>query len=1046
MKNAKGMIFCILFLMLISFRSVWSGTTGKIAGTVIDGETGEPLAGANITIEDTEFGAAADLNGQFTILHVPPGEYNIDVSMMGYAKVSLEGERVRIDQTTRVDVVLQMEAVEGETVTIVADRLGIKEDVATSVVSVTAEEVESLPVSDVGGVLGMQAGIKWGFEIRGSSQEASLFLLDGVTMRDPRNNKALTKVALSAVKEINVERGGVDAEYGQVQAGLVNVVTMEGSKSGYHGTFTGKASPPAPKYNRGDGIYDVHDPNSWFMRKYMDGDVCWTGTADVWDAYMRKEYGDFQGWNQISQNLLEDNDPTNDLTPLGAQRVWMYETRKKQPNNMADYEIDAGFGGPVPFLGEKLGNLRFFTSYRRERDVLIWPLSRSDYSDYDWSMQLISDINDAVKLRITGMTGNIATQEHNWWFGLYPRWNNEVLDVGGGSGGFDMWSDWSFSITDISHRALAVKLTHTLDPKTYYEVSFEYLERNYNSRPPALRDTSVINEVIPGFYRDTSPFGYWPPTTDADAVLIGPGLFACRTRDFTKTSAATFKADISRQVNFSNLVKAGIEFVYNDLDLDYGYIKGQTGGFSDLYDNHVQMRTFPIRAAFYLQDKLEAKGFTMKAGLRLDYSNSRTEWWNTDPYDPYFITSKYNDDRQFEMKPSDDQWQLSPRLGISHPITENSKLFFNYGHFKQMPTYETLFRIDRNGATSELSRIGDPNLILAKTISYELGFDRILWDEYLIQIAAFYRDIIDQQDETEYNSINGNTYNLTTSNQYQDIRGFEITVRKIMGRWFSGFANYTYQVTSTGNFGQSEKFEDPARQKQFDENTVNLYQERPKPSPYARANVSFFTPDDFGFEFFGHHILGGWLLNTLVDWNQGGWDTWNPKGAKGVENNVQYVDWFNTTIRLSKTFTIKKTRIQLMMDVGNVFNTLRLRDTGNRDYRMSLHLPESKAYDNIPGDDKLGDYREPGVEWQPMEYQAVIDKTQTMPTERPIYYEGSTGEYWQFVDGEWGQVDQARIDQINRDHAYIFNPGPSTFWFVSPRSVTFGVRVSFDLN
>ena len=81
-----------------------------------------------------------------------------------------------------------------------------------------------------------------------------------------------------------------------------------------------------------------------------------------------------------------------------------------------------------------------------------------------------------------------------------------------------------------------------------------------------------------------------------------------------------------------------------------------------------------------------------------------------------------------------------------------------------------------------------------------------------------------------------------------------------------------------------------------------------------------------------------------------------------------------------------------------------------------------------------------------MEYQAVIDKTQAMPTERPIYYEGSTGEYWQFVGGEWSQVDQAVIDQINRDKAYIYNAGPSTFWFVSPRSVTFGVRVSFDLN
>ncbi|MBN2029922.1 TonB-dependent receptor [bacterium] len=1043
-ETCRAVFLC--FIVLVFNGSIWPGTTGKIAGTVIDQQTGDPLAGANIIIEGTDLGAAADLEGQFTILHVPPGAYDVLVSVMGYAKMTVEDVRVRIDQTARVDFALQMEAIDGETVTIVADRLGIKEDVATSVISVTSQEVESLPVSDVGGVLSMQAGIKSGFNIRGSGEEASLFLLDGVTMRDPRNNKALTKIALSAVKEINVERGGVDAEYGQVQSGLVNVVTLEGSKSAYHGTFTGKVSPPAPKYNRVDGIHDVHNPDSWYMRRYLDDAVCWTGTADVWDAYTKQEYGEFQGWNRISHNLLTDNDPTNDLTPLGAQRVWMYETRKELPNDMADYEIDAGFGGPVPFISKQLGDLRFFTSYRKERDVLIWPLSRPDYSDYDWNLQLISDISDAVKLRITGMTGNIATQEHNWWFGLYPRWANDVIGVSGGD--FDYWADWAFSITDINHRALAAKLTHTLNPKTYYEISIEYLQRKYNSRPPALRDTSVINEVIPGFYRDTSPFGYWPPTTSEDAVIIGPGLFACRTRDFTQTSSTTIKADITSQVNFQNLVKAGAEFVYNDLDLDYGYIKGQTGGFSDLYENHIQMRTFPIRAAMYVQDKLETKGFTLKAGLRLDYSNSRTDWWNTDPYDPYFITSKYTADRVFSMKKSEGQWQLSPRLGVSHPITENSKLFFNYGHFKQMPQYETLFRIDRSGASRELQRIGDPDLILAKTISYELGYDHIVFDEYLIQVAAFYRDITDQQDETEFNSINGDVYYQTTSNKYEDIRGFELTFRKTMGRWFSGFANYTYQVTTNGNFGQAERYEDPAKQKRYDENTVNLYQERPKPSPFARANLSFYTPDDFGFRLFGHPVLGGWLLNVLLDWSRGGSDTWNPKGAKGIENNIRYVDWFNTTARLSKTVDVGRVRIQFMVDVWNIFNTLRLRDTGSQDYRLSLHLPESIAYDNIPGHDKLGDFRKPGVEWQPIEKRGYLDIDNSTGEEGVIYYDGHSGLFLEYLNEKetWVVVNDREMDQIFEDKAYIFNPGPSTYWFTSPRSVTFGIRLSFDLN
>jgi hypothetical protein len=55
----------------------------------------------------------------------------------------------------------------------------------------------------------------------------------------------------------------------------------------------------------------------------------------------------------------------------------------------------------------------------------------------------------------------------------------------------------------------------------------------------------------------------------------------------------------------------------------------------------------------------------------------------------------------------------------------------------------------------------------------------------------------------------------------------------------------------------------------------------------------------------------------------------------------------------------KRFKLQLLLDIGNLFNQMRLRDTDNELYRASLHLPKSEAYDNIPGNDKLGDYRKP---------------------------------------------------------------------------------------
>jgi len=191
---------------------LFAGTTGKIAGTVTDKETGEALPGANVMVKDTNLGAAADINGQFTILHVPPGVYNVQVSVIGYEKITVSDVQVRIDQTARVAFSLTMETIEGQEVIVVAERNTIKPDVATSVVSVTSQEVEELPVSTVDGVIGLQAGIQGGLSIRGGGAEDALFMLDGVTLRDPRNNQPVTKVPLSSVKEINIERGGFNAE------------------------------------------------------------------------------------------------------------------------------------------------------------------------------------------------------------------------------------------------------------------------------------------------------------------------------------------------------------------------------------------------------------------------------------------------------------------------------------------------------------------------------------------------------------------------------------------------------------------------------------------------------------------------------------------------------------------------------------------------------------------------------------------------------------------------------------------------------------------
>ena len=1068
-RKLSGIIF-IAFIGIVMWSDIGlAGTTGKVSGIVVDKESGEPLPAVNVFIRGTDLGAATDQEGQYTILRVPPGIYNVQARMIGYATTTVQEVRVFIDLTTRVNFEMEVEAIQGEVVAVEAERTGVQRDVATSVASVSDREVESLPVSTVGDVISLQAGIQNGLDIRGSGERQALFMLDGITLRDPRNNEPISTVPLSAVQEISVKRGGFQAEYGQVQSGIVNVVTKEGSKNRYHGNITTRYTPAHPKYHQIDGIPDVHDPNSYWMRPYLDDAVCWTGTAqgepftDVngngewdqdepfedlngdgtrsyWNQYKQDQYLSFVGWNEISEQRMTDNDPNNDLTPLGAQRLFMYETRKRQPSDMPDYQIDAGFGGPVPFVSDYLGDLRFFTAYRRNREVLLWPQANPDYEEYDWTTRITSDITNSMKFQLSTLFGNVSTLAENWNYGEYPRWPYQIAEGTGGFEMFNMFSDWAYSVTDIAHQSISGKFTHTLNPKTYYEVSLEHFTRDYHTRPTARRDTTKDTEVLPGYYVSEYPFGYWPEETVGVAVF--GGIQASLARDFSTARSTRLTADFSSQLNFNNLVKAGVEVVLSDLDMDYGFIQMQTKG--ETYGSRVQMRSFPLRTGVYIQDKLETQGFILNAGIRVDYSHARADWWDLDKlrYDPQFISSQYDEDMTFEKEPSQPQWQLSPRLGISHPITENSKLYFNYGHFKQIPEYEDLFRIER-GSSGTLTRIGNPDMTLAKTISYEVGYDHALFNTVLIQLAGYYRDISEQSNITTYHSINGESYTLETTNSYEDIRGLEITLRKTAGRWFSGFLNYTYQASSSGHFGPEEQFQDPASQQSYNEQTVNLYQERPVPTPYARANLSFHSPQNFGPQIMGQHLLGGLMINALLDWQAGGWTTYNPKNISGVQNNVQYLDSYGGTIRASKRFAFEKFNLQFLVDVNNIFNRLELRDTGNQKYRQSLHLPESEAYDNIPGDDRFGDYREPGVSYQPMKYRAKIVGTTPPKDDVPIYYEGSTGKYWEVVEGEWAEVSRDRLTRIKDTKAYIYNPPPSTWWFLNPRSVTLGIRITF---
>lgn len=1048
----KKLLSIISIILLFLAPSIFAGTTGKIAGEVTDEETGEPLPGANVSIEGTTMGAATDVDGYYVSLNVPPGTYNLKATMIGYADYHVKNVRVNIDLTTTVNIKMTSVVLAAAEVVVTAERPIVKKDVAASQVNITSSQIEALPMTSVSEILELEAGIGSDLQIRGGGSGEALFLVDGIVLRDERSNQPIAGVPLSAVEEISVQSGGFSAEYNHVRSGIINVVTKEGDPDRYSGAVTFKIMPPQAKHF---GI-SPYDPNSYWLRPYLDPAVAWTGTkSGAWDKYTQRQYKEWDGWNAFAEGTLQDDDPTNDLTPAAAQRIFLWEHRKQGDIDKPDYYIDAGFGGPVPFISKYLGSLRFYASFKREQERYLMQLSRDALTTQSWMLKLTSDLTPSMKLSLLGLYGEtFATARSRSGGTDYMSSTWEVADAVNTSSFTVPWRIYTnlyYSPTEIYSHSFSAKLTHVLSPKTFYELQLQRVGKKYHTTHGAVRDTTKKFEIFDGYFADEAPIGFvGEPLFSVEGRLAFGGAVST-SRDFTEIATYSLKGDLVSQIDRHNQMKVGFQLIYNDLDMRFG----SENFFLPEGNWWTTINEIPLRGSLYLQDKIEYKGFISSVGIIMDYTDPNGNWYEVGTYDKDFYTDNFNpeDESKFKTKAAKAQYTFSPRLAISHPITDNSKLYFNYGHYRQIPTAQNLYRIQRD-IRDALDLIGDPANPLEKTVSYELGYEHALFDNYLFHAAAYYKDISDQEFWVRYiGRKDVPNYQRITNNSYEDIRGFELGITKVYGRWITGNINYEYRVGTSGFFGSDIEYENPARLREY--LRTNKFQFKPRPRQRIKSYIDIHTPVDYGPKFGRQRVLGGWRFNFITRWTSGAWGTWNPNNIPGIRYNVQWKDFYNVDLKITKVFSFKNFDLKFFADIRNLlnhkdFSGLSYRDQHDRDFYMkSLHLPASMAdnlgYGNIPGNDKPGDYRKAGVEFVPIEWTKDTESLENLldPSSRAIYYIASTKKYLQYKNGEWSEASNSRINQFLEDKAYIDMPNQTYFTFLNPRSSFFGLTINY---
>ena len=1022
------------------------GQSGKIAGRVTD-DAGGPIPGANVVLVGDVRGAATDADGYYVILNISPGSYALRGSFIGFTPQTVQDVRVNIDQTTVIDFRLNASAVGLDEVVVTADLPVVQADVSNSQLNVSSDQIEALPVSSISSVVGLQAGVQ-GLSVRGSGSDELAFMVNGLGLRDERNNAPFTNISLTSVQEVQVQTGGFNAEYGNVRSGVVNVVTREGSPDRYQVDAIVRYSPPAQKHfgARADAL------DAYWIRPFMDPDVAWSGTeSGAWDEATQQQYPNFEGWVAVSDQLLRDDNPDNDLTPEALQQAFLWQHRKEMEIVTPDYNVDVGLGGPVPVVGKALGNLRFYASFRYDQDMYLIPLHTDRFRAHTGHVKLTSNLSPGMKITLEGLQGrNRGTASSR---AGQPGIFRSPSSIAGQLSRISFIDSRTFSTdywgpTTVNTWMAGAKFTHLLSNASFYEIRFNTFGSRYETNPGPVRDeTPVVTFGGVGF--DEAPFGFQSkPTFGVDGMRTGVGM--SNARDSSRVVTYNLQGDFTSQVNRFLQVKTGLEFNLADTRVNYG----RYDEFLPSSNSHSTWEKTPVRGAAYAQSKLEFRGMIANLGVRLDYFHAGGDWISyEDPFASAF-SARFSSqiDSLLAKEPTERLVKVSPRLGVSFPVTGVSKLFFNYGHFRSLPDPNNLYLIRPFTETGQISRVANPNNPLPKTIAYELGYEQAFFDQFLARLAGYYKDVSLQPYLVEYVSRDGQVnYDVTEPNSYEDIRGFEVTFSRTRGRWVQGFVNYTYMVFTSGYFGLRRNFENPTAQREFEESDAERRRasSRPVPRPYGRLNLDIISPSDFGPKTGAFHPLGGWRASFIGSWRQGSKYTWTGGGAvPGVLNNVSFRDSWNLNLRFSKQFDIRGRRAQFFVDVFNVLNRRTLSFSGFVDgndqnaYLRSLHLPESDDYaTNIPGQDKIGAWRDYDVSFQPM--QRIPGRASvTAPDPGVIYWEYDTRTWLEYRDGAWAPADRGKVDAALEDKAYIDMPNQNYLTFLNPRDIYWGIRIT----
>jgi len=295
------------------------------------------------------------------------------------------------------------------------------------------------------------------------------------------------------------------------------------------------------------------------------------------------------------------------------------------------------------------------------------------------------------------------------------------------------------------------------------------------------------------------------------------------------------------------------------------------------------------------------------------------------------LSPPFPDELFEEAKP---KYQVSPRVGISYPMSEYGAIHVSYGHFFQVPPYEYLYRnpnfripLTGNFPAQIGNTIGNADLKPQQTIMYEIGLQQELTPEIGFTLTAYLKDIRNLLGTEIYIKNEFKKFSKLINRDYGQVKGITLSLEKRFGGWFGASIDYTYQVAE-GNASDPNDAFDKAQATppiEINKQLVALDWDR-------RHSLNFTLTAGIPGNIIGSVIgrLGSGLPYTPALQNQ----------RTGLENSDNRPGIFNVDLYLTKYFNLLEQQISLFLKVYNLFDTENelevFGDTGRAGYTLEL--------------------------------------------------------------------------------------------------------------